>query len=149
MLLPSLTAKSWHCAERMSAHLTKWQKKAAGFLQYFLAYCIISGAAAVTAPTSCQELCCELGLKTIKVGNCCILTIGSVGEEKWMASLVNRSQPQVVAIEITYIMQSRLLRLCSRQRILSFGVKKLFYPPSRNWLTQRTVSILYSNAAIS
>ena len=66
MLLTSPTAKSWHCAERMSAHLTKWQKQAVGFLQYFLAYHTVSGAAGVTAPTSCQELCYWLGLKTIK-----------------------------------------------------------------------------------
>lgn len=131
MPLPSPTAKSWRCTERMSAHLTKWQKQAAGFLQYFLTYCIISGAAAVTAPTSCQELCCELGLKTIKSWKLLYFDCLVCGGEKWMARLVNRSQPQVVAIEITYIMLSRLLRLCKQTAYFKFWRKETFLPPEQ------------------
>lgn len=79
-----------------------------------------------------------------------MLAIGSVREDKWMARLGNRSQPQVVAIEITYIMLSRLPRLCGSQSIFSYRVKKeLLYPLSRNWQTERAVSISHSRAAIS
>lgn len=63
-----------------------------------------------------------------KVGNCYILSIGSVGEEKWLVRLVSRSQPQVVAIEITYITLSRLLSLYITQCVLSFTVNNIFSP---------------------
>lgn len=84
-----------------------------------------------------------------KVGNCYSLSIGSVGEEKWLVRLVSRSQPQVVAIEITYITLSRLLSLYITECVLSFTVNNIFSPPSRNWLTQRRVSISHSDAVPS